>query len=512
MATGQQDSGASEGTAALLADLERARRQGKRIVHCHGVFDLLHPGHLDHLVEARAQGDVLVVTLTPDRYVNKGPGRPVFSADQRLRMLAALEVVDFVAVTDSPTSVSAIREIRPDVYVKGPDYVDEQADISGNIRLEREAVESAGGRIHFTQAPTMSSSHLINSHFRRHGRATTQWLQDFRSRHSEVELLSWVARVAQLKVLVVGEAIIDEYVRCEALGKSSKDPVLAFRELSTERHTGGSLAIARHCAGLGADITTLFRIGNDPRDETFIAENMPSNMRTVIARSQVEPTIVKRRFVDDHTEARVFETYIMNDGIPAPADDETFRALLNQQLDLVDLVVVADYGHGLLTEGAIHDLTVSGRTLAINTQSNAGNRGFNTISKYARSDYVCLNGGEVGLELRQRHLTLNELVPQLRERTGAARVIVTEGAFGLACCDADREVVHVPAFAESVRDRVGAGDALFSVTSLLTAVGAPPDVTGFFGNLAGAASVAELGNRRSISAADLARHATALLK
>jgi bifunctional ADP-heptose synthase (sugar kinase/adenylyltransferase) len=146
--------------------------------------------------------------------------------------------------------------------------------------------------------------------------------------------------------------------------------------------------------------------------------------------------------------------------------------------------------------------------LAVNTQSNAGNRGFNTISKYSKVDYVSLNGSELGLELRRKHTSMDELVVKLRIQSDATRVMVTEGAKGLSICDEDDVVEHAPAFAQQIRDR----DALFAVTSMLSAVGAPKDVTGFYGNLAGAAVISELGNRKSVSIVDLTRHATALLK
>jgi rfaE bifunctional protein nucleotidyltransferase chain/domain len=147
-----------------LADVVALQRNaGKTIVLCHGVFDLLHPGHIEHLVEAKSHGDVLLVTVTPDKYVNKGPGRPVFNETHRAAMLNALTVVDFVAITESPTAIDAIKLLKPNVYVKGPDYVDASTDVSGNIAREHEAVASVGGCIQFTEAPTMSSSKIINS-------------------------------------------------------------------------------------------------------------------------------------------------------------------------------------------------------------------------------------------------------------------------------------------------------------------------------------------------------------
>jgi len=496
----------------LPTELEKYRIDGMQIVHCHGVFDLLHPGHLRHLAEAKAQGDILVVTVTPDRFVNKGPGRPVFTQDHRAMMLAAIQYVDFVSITDSFTAVDAIKSIRPQVYVKGPDYTNSNDDLSGNISIEEDAVVSLGGRIHYTQAPAMSSSHIINAYLPNQPESTIEWLQRFRIKYREVDVLSWLEQVAALNVLVIGEAIIDEYVKCEALGKSSKDPVLVFREISCERQVGGSLAIANHCAGLGANVTALFRLGCEPNDVETVLKGLDPRVSPVIMKSQIEPTIIKRRYIDDLTEARVFETYIMHDGTTEQSDDQALRSRLAELLPSVDLVIVADYGHGLMSSGVISDLTKSNSVIALNTQSNAGNRGFNTVSRYARADFVCVNGGEMALELRHRHLTLNELVPKLQQRTGAKRAIVTEGASGLACCDDSGVVTHAPAFAKIVRDRVGAGDALFAATALLSAVQAPPDITGFFGNLAGAASVAELGNRRHISATDLMRHASGLLK
>ena len=496
----------------LVENIQEHRLNDLSIVQCHGVFDLLHPGHLAHLAEAKAQGDVLIVTITPDRFVNKGPGRPIFTQEHRAFMLAGLEVVDLVAVTDSPTAVNAITSIRPDVYVKGPDYIDPNLDISGNISIEEGLVASYGGTVHFTKAATMSSSRIINARIPSKDDPASQWLQNFRDKYSENEVLDWLERVSSLKVLVVGEAIIDEYVRCEALGKSSKDPVLAFREISHERQVGGSLAIAGHCAGLGATVTALFRIGSDPADEQLISDSLGSQVNIVALKSESQPTIIKRRYIDDLTEARVFETYIMSEETPSPGDDLYFRARLMELAAEADVVLVADYGHGLMSNGAIAELTASETLLAVNTQSNAGNRGFNTISRYPRLDFVCLNGSEVGLELRRRNLTMNELVPQLRDRTSAKRAVVTEGAKGLASCESNNLVTHAPAFAKVIRDRVGAGDALFAATSLLFAVGAPADISGFFGNLAGAASVAELGNRVPVSRVNLLRHASALLK
>src|ERR1700723_2114507 len=150
--------------AEVAAACEQSRRAGQTVVQAHGTFDLLHLGHVRHLEAARKLGDVLIVTVTADRFVNKGPGRPVFNAELRAEMLATLEYVDWVAINDAADAVSAIERIRPSIYIKGQDYQNPQGDITGKISLERDAVETHGGRIHFTDEVSFSSTELINRH------------------------------------------------------------------------------------------------------------------------------------------------------------------------------------------------------------------------------------------------------------------------------------------------------------------------------------------------------------
>ena len=138
------------------------RSEGKKIVHCHGVFDLLHIGHIKHFKEAKTFGDVLVVSITPDEFVNKGPNRPAFTTSLRLESLSALESVDYVVANNWPTAEEIIKFINPNVYCKGPDYKDHLDDITGKIKDEVDAVISVGGKIMYTDDITFSSSSLLN--------------------------------------------------------------------------------------------------------------------------------------------------------------------------------------------------------------------------------------------------------------------------------------------------------------------------------------------------------------
>src|SRR5436853_1544672 len=150
--------------AAITATL---KKQGKKVAQCHGCFDLLHIGHVKHFESAKKIADVLVVTVTPDRFVNKGPGRPAFPENLRLESIAALEVVDYVALNEWPTAIETINLLKPDFYVKGPDYKRREDDITQNITLEEDAVKAAGGELYITEDVTFSSSKIISTRMSR---------------------------------------------------------------------------------------------------------------------------------------------------------------------------------------------------------------------------------------------------------------------------------------------------------------------------------------------------------
>src|SRR3989344_295729 len=232
----------------LALILQKLKSDGKKIIHCHGVFDLMHPGHVRHFHAAKVLGDVLVVTITPDKYVNKGPGRPVFTEELRTESIAALECVNYVAINLWPKAVETIKILRPDVYVKGGDYAEADKDETRGIYLEREAVESVGGRIHFTDEITFSSSSLINEYFEVYPEPVKNFLKNFRERYSALRVIEQLKGLKKLRVLLIGETILDEYHYVAAIGKPPKGDHIAAEIIGEEVHAGGVLACANHVA------------------------------------------------------------------------------------------------------------------------------------------------------------------------------------------------------------------------------------------------------------------------
>mgnify|MGYP001432730584 CR=1 FL=1 len=145
--------------------LKGLKEKGKKIVHCHGCFDLMHPGHIKYFQAAKKMGDILVVTLTQDRFVDKGPGRPVFNENLRAESIAALECVDYVAINKWPTAEETLRLLRPDIYVKGQEF-EKLEDKTGKIQKEAEIVREICAQLKFTHEIVFSSTQILNKHFK----------------------------------------------------------------------------------------------------------------------------------------------------------------------------------------------------------------------------------------------------------------------------------------------------------------------------------------------------------
>lgn len=505
----------TRGKVVELAELgqrvETLKNEGHTVVHCHGVFDLIHVGHIRHLREAKSYGDVLVVTITEDKFVNKGPHRPAFPDELRSEVLAALDTVDFVAISRSANAVDVINVVRPSVYVKGPDYAQMDADVTGGIALEKEAVEAVGGRIQFTGDVVFSSSNLINRFLPSFTPEVANYLNSFKEQYSSNDVASVIHSLQGLNVVVIGEAILDEYVYCDQMGKSQKEPVLAMRYQNRELFAGGALAVANHVASFCDSVTLISYIGDTDAHEEFVRKSLKPHVTPEFIVKRNSPTILKRRYVESYLLSKLFELYVINDEALLEDEDQELCALIDRVAPNADVVIAADFGHGLLTEKAVQRLCKKSKFLAVNTQINAANVGFHTVSKFPRADYVCIQEGELRLDARSRRGDLKVLADNLMQRMRCENVLVTRGKAGTAIFS-EAGVSYAPAFSSRVVDRIGAGDAVLSITSLCIARDAPPEVVGFVGNVIGAQAVQIVGNRSSIDRVSTLKFIESLLK
>ena len=495
----------------LIEISTREKNRKKRIVLCHGVFDLLHLGHIKYLQEAKSFGDVLLVTITPDRFVNKGPGRPVFNEKHRAEAIAALDVVDYVSINDWPTSVETIKGLKPDLYVKGSDYSDYKQDVSGNIQLEEDAVKSVGGVINFTSDITFSSSSLINQRFSQITNEQQQFIDKLKEKYTFANITEYIDSLKKLKVLLVGEVIIDEYIFCNTMGKSGKEPVLVSKKLNVEKYAGGILSVANQISDFCKGGKILSYLGEKDDQNEFINRNLSSNINLDVIIKSNSPTILKTRFIDNYTKTKSLGVYDINENLLEKQEEEELYLKIDNIIGQYDVVIAVDYGHGLLTPKIINQIENKSNYLALNTQMNSFNMGHHRLSKYCNVNYVCVHEGELRDDYRDHKDNIENLTKNLSKRTNAEVIVITQGNKGSMAYD-NNGVINCPAYADKVVDRIGAGDTLLAITSLCFAVGMPKDLTLLIGNLAAAKMVESIGTGMKLSKTNILKSIQSLLK
>ena len=472
-----------EGLSAL-----RAEHPGQRIVLCHGAFDLVHMGHLIHFEEAKALGDILVVTITADQYITKK--RSVsFSQEYRARQLAALEIIDYVAIIDEPSAVTPIEWLRPDVYVKGSEYANLVLDKTANIFREKALIEQHGGSIHFTNGATFSSTKL--SHFLLASPEASQanpLLSNDRVLFRDLsglgftldQLKGFLTAAARLRICVIGETIIDEWVDVTLTNLSQKSRCVAGLEVARARQIGGAGAVALHLSSFVHQID-FYTNG--------LVDAMPSN---VTIRNLADSLVVKTRFVDRDTGYRLFESKSPDLGEVRHGDVPDF--------DTYDVVLIADFGHGLIDPKVVNARIKDRRQafVAAMAQVNSTNYGYNLPTKFSGLDYCSVNRTEAELCLRERGLPLSELVERIAELLKVPGLSVTDGEHG-AMVMTSNGVFQIPTVSTSVVDTIGCGDAFFALSSLAAGLGCPAGIVALAGSIGAAAVAQRRGNERATS-------------
>jgi rfaE bifunctional protein kinase chain/domain/rfaE bifunctional protein nucleotidyltransferase chain/domain len=496
----------------LVKVAKALRMENKKIVHCHGCFDLLHIGHIRYFRQAKQKGDVLIVTITPDKYVDKGPHRPAFPEALRTEAVASLNDVDYVALNRWPTAEETLRLLQPHVYVKGSDFKSVKSDVTGKLGVEAQVVHEIGAELAFSEDIVFSSTRLINKFFLTFPNDVEQYLNIFRTRYKLEDIIDLLDRMSNLNTMVIGDTILDDYQYCHAMGLSSKDPVIAVHYNSNDLFPGGVLAVANNVADFVKNVQLITVLGEKNSYEDYIRSKLKTNISTHFVIQDNAPTLIKRRYVEGYSLNKLFEVYIMdNSGLSNEKDDHLCN-WLKTKLPEYDLVIAPDFGHGAISERVRQTLIDYAPFLAINTQANSGNRGFHTVRRYSRADYVSLAEHEIRLEMRDISGEIKPMIEKISIQMNCPIFVVTRGKKGCLVRKRDGTFVEIPAFAQKVVDRIGAGDAFLSVTSLAACLNASPELIGFLGNVAGALAVEIIGNQKSIDKMSITKFVTSLMK
>lgn len=484
------------------------KQNKKKIVLCHGVFDLVHLGHIKYFKSSKLYGDYLIVSVTADRFVNKGPGRPIFNQNQRLEFLSELKVIDSVFLSDDESAVKIIKLVRPSFYVKGPDYKNNKLDKTKKIFLEKKAVESFGGKIIYTSDVVFSSSKIINSNNLNLDENQRNFINNLKKKYTYDDIIKELYKFKSLSVLVVGELIIDKYCFGDIIGKSGKEPHLVLKEKFTEDYLGGSGAIALHISSFVKIVNIISPFGFESAFKKFLKKLFKNGIRAFFLKPHKNfITIIKTRFIDIVSNYKVFGSYKLPEKFHFKSE-KAFNKVIDKNIKRADMVIIADYGHNFISQNIADKIVRSKKFISLNAQINSSNIGFHSIDKYKNIDSVIINETELRHELRDNIEDIEILARKILKLKKIKNIIVTRGINGaiLVSLNNNEYVTSTcPAFASKIIDKVGSGDAMLAICSLAIKQKLDPHLVLFLGSLAASILVESTGNKENVSLKKLDR-------
>ena len=471
----------------IVAEIDKLRPLGNRVVFVSGNFNIVHPGHLRLLNFAAECGDLLVVGVYAD-----GVGNTLLPQDLRLDGVSSIGVVDYAFILPEPPD-RLIRQLRPAVVVKGREH-------ESHFNPEKEAVASYGGTLLFSSGETrFSSLDLLRQEIYESRPHTVARPVDFPTRHvfSDGDLTAIVRKFADLSVLVIGDLIVDEYVSCDALGMSQEDPTLVVSPIAQDRFVGGAGIVAAHASGIGAKVRYFTVVGDDPTAEFARRKLAEYRVETEFLADPSRPTTLKQRYrVGDKTLLRV--SHLRQHDISTELID-ALHDRIQRSLDGVDLVIFSDFNYGVLPQGLVDRVAAdcSERGVMMVADSQASSQ-ISDVSRFKGMALLTPTEREARLAMRDTRSGLVVLAEELLHKAQAGNVVMTLGAEGVLIFAPDAggpfHTDRLPAMNTAPRDVSGAGDSLLTCTAMALATGADIWRASYLGAVAAACQVGRLGN------------------
>ena len=500
----------TENPEKIKSIVNTIRKSSNKIVLAHGTFDLLHVGHIKHLKFAKKFGQKLIVSITADKFVKKGHGRPYFKEIFRKEMLESLEFVDFVFIVNDASAIPAIKIVKPDFYLKGEEYKDNSKDITKKISKEKLEVKKYGGKIIYSNEIVYSSSNLINNYFENFSFELKEKINLLKKKNIINKILTSLKKAQNKKILLIGETIVDEYKYVQPLGKTPKENLISNLLLKNEIFAGGVLAAGIHLSSFSKNVSIL--TSYDKPILNKIVKNFGSDLKIKNLKIKSLKTIEKIRYVESGLNRKLFQIYKMIDKPISNLDEKKLFSYLVNNLKKFDLVIVNDFGHNLLTPKTIKFIEKNSKFLAINAQSNSSNQGYNLITKYKKADYICIDYPEAKLAAKNKFLSPDKIYKDiLSKKIKTKKFAITLGKDGSIVFEKNKNF-KMPVFSNKVVDTMGAGDAYFVVTSLFASCGFEIDEIALIGNTIGSLKTNIRGHSKKIDFENFLSYLSTILK
>ena len=458
----------------------------KRIVFVSGNFNVVHPGHLRLLKFAADVGDFLVAGITSD-----GSPNVTVPAAMRLEALQAISIVDCAVLLSMPVT-EFIANLRPHIVVKGKEY-------ENHYNPEHAAVTAYGGQLLFSSGEVrFSSLDLLQHEYRHSTHSIAAKPLDYLGRHAIGlgDLGRALQRIQGLRVVVVGDLILDEYISCDPLGMSQEDPTIVVTPIESKTFVGGAGIVAGHARGLGGDVRLVTLVGNDERADFGRQRLATLGVDMLGFTDDTRPTPLKQRYrCMGKTLLRV--NHLRQHAV-SPQTAAQMIAAVESLLGTADLLLFSDFNYGCLPQVVVDRIATAAkqRGVMMAADSQASSQ-MADISRYRNTRLLTPTEREARMALRDFDSGLVVVAEKLQRETMAENVIVTLGSEGLLLHARDGEQFRtdqLPALNAAPRDVAGAGDSLFAATAMALCAGADIWCSAYLGSLAAACQVSRVGN------------------
>ena len=479
-------------TKEELREMLGPRPRRLSIIMCHGTFDLVHPGHIRHLMYAKSKADVLVVSLTSDAYIGKANFRPFVPQELRAMNLAALEVVDYVVIDHHPTPLEQIRCLQPDFFAKGYEYSKE--GLHPKTREELAVLEAYGGELIFTPGDVVySSSALIEAG---PPKLSTEKLMTLMEPEGITfdDLRRALTSFGGIRVHVVGDTIVDSYTYCTVISAMAKTPTLSVKHDRQVDFVGGAGIVAKHLREAGASVTFSTVLGDDPLKDFVLNDLAAQGVECAPCIDHARPTTQKNVLIAaNHRLLKVDRLENL------PIADKLLEQLKAQVSSLrADAYVCSDFRHGIFTAQTIPQLTSAIPTGALRAADSQVASRWGNILDFVDFDLVTPNEREARFALGDQDSVIRPLALELYKKARCKTLILKLGDRGVMTYRAPdpdvRSFFTVDSFVDQVIDPVGAGDALLAYSTLALVATQSCVIASILGSMAAAVACEHEGN------------------
>jgi rfaE bifunctional protein kinase chain/domain/rfaE bifunctional protein nucleotidyltransferase chain/domain len=445
-----------------VKELKKKLKKSKKITLCHGVFDVVHPGHLRHLIYAKSKSNLLVVSITSDKFINKGIYRPHVPENLRAINLAAFEIVDYVVIDRNKTPINLLKYLKPNLFAKGFEYSD---SLPKETTEEKNIVESYGGEMLFTPGDVVySSSNLLSNHSPSIGYEKLSHIMN-KSKITFDDLKNTLLNFKKLKVHVIGDTIIDTYTRTSLLGNQAKTPTFSCAYENHEDYVGGAGIVAKHLKKAGAEVTFTTVTGEDSYKKLLVNEMKKNKIKLNLIVDKNRPTTNKNTIIADKYRLLRINT-LDNRSI----DKAILTKITNfTKKTKADSVILSDFRHGIYNKDTIPIIVKSiDRSIFRAADSQVANR-WGNICDFKNFDLITPNEKESRFALADQDSTVNSLSHSLSDISKAKNIIMKlgeKGVFSISNIKNKRDFFSLDSFTNKVADPVGAGDALLAYSTL----------------------------------------------